>query len=285
MSELKFSITILVSYVITVLGIGNIEQFQESFIDFSPVFFILIAVVVFSELIVTGFLIKTGVRLSYYAVIGFWLLVYIGIWVFYLKDSRPVEVHLIQLLLTLLSSVLAYDVSRRIDQFDRTMEGLSSSAYPNRARDIQTSRDLIAAEITRSRRYHHPLSILTIKLDKPKGKDGWKELESIANDMVERFAIAKMSQILSDLARSTDIVLLDKDGQFVLLCPETNLNSVSILAERIEAAVSESINAKIGWGSAAFPDEALTFDDLLQTAQKRISTTNYGVTQTKESQG
>jgi GGDEF domain-containing protein len=274
MSELKFSITILVSYVITVLGISNIDQFQESFIDFSPTFFVLVAVVVFSELIVTSFLIKAGVKINYYAVIAFWMLVYIFIWTFYLRDERSLEVNLIQLLLVLLSSVLAYDVGRRMDQFDRTMDGLSSSAYPNRARDIQSSRDLISAELTRSRRYHHPLSILTIRLDKPKGKDGWKQMDVIADDMVQRFAIAKVSQILSELARTTDLVLNDKDGQFVLVCPETNLNSIAILAERIEAAVEETMNAKINWGGAAFPDEALTFDDLLQTAQKRLSNTS-----------
>lgn len=271
MSELKLSITILVSYVITVLGISNIDEFQETVLDFSPEFFILIAIIVFSELILIGLLIRAGVRISNYAITPFWGVVYILIWIFYLGESKPIEVHLIQLLLVLLSSILAYDVGRRIGELDKTLEGLSSSAYPNRARDIQSSRDLIAAEITRSRRYHHPLSILTIKLEKPIGKEGWKDLESLASDMYERFAIAKVSQILSDLARSTDMVFLDKGGQFVLLCPETNLSSISILAERIQAAVDEGLKAKIDWGSAAFPDEALTFDDLLQVAQKRIN--------------
>lgn len=274
MNELRVSITILVSYVIAILGIANIDEFQETFIDFSPVFFIIIAIIVFSELIVVSLLIRSGVKLSYYAVMLFWIIVYIGVWVFYSTSRTTIEVHIIQLLLIILSAILAYDVGRRIGEMDKTLEGLSSSAYPNRARDIQSSRDLIAAEITRSRRYHHPLSLLTIKLEKPKGKEGWKELESLASDMYERFAIAKVSQILSDLARSTDIILYDRDGQFVLLCPETNLNNIAILAERMEAAVEESINAKIDWGSAAFPDEALTFDDLLQTAQKRLATPN-----------
>ena len=116
MSELKFSITILVSYVITILGIANIEQFQESIINFSPIFFVFIAVIIFSELIVTSVLIKAGVKLSYYAVISFWMLVYALIWAFYLRDDKPIEVHLIQMLLALFSSVLAYDVGRRIDQ-------------------------------------------------------------------------------------------------------------------------------------------------------------------------
>lgn len=270
MNELKVSITILVSFVIAVLGLGNIEQFQESILDFSPIFFLLVATVIFSELILINMFIRMGVKVNYYAMVGVWIAIYVFIWFFYLKDSKPVEVHLIQLLLIVLSSILAYDVGRRVGELDKTLEGLSSSAYPNRARDIQDSKDLISAEITRSRRYHHPLSILAIRLEKPKSKSGWKELESLADDMFQRFAIAKASQIFSDLARSTDLVLLDRDGQFVLICPETNLANISIMAERMEAAVEEGLNAKIDWGIAAFPDEAITFDDLLQTAQKRL---------------
>lgn len=271
MNELKASITILVSFVIAVLGLGNIDQFQESILDFSPIFFVLMGVVVFSELILINILIRMGVKINYYVIIGLWIVVYIFVWGFYIRDSKPIEVHLIQILLIVLSSILAYDVGRRVGELDKTLEGLSSSAYPNRARDIQSSQDLIASEITRSRRYHHPLSILTIRLEKPKSKAGWKELESLADDMFQRFAVAKASQIFSDLARSTDLVLLDRDGQFVLLCPETNLTNIKILAERMEVAVEEGLNAKIEWGIASFPDEALTFDDLLKTAQKRIS--------------
>lgn len=271
MNELKASITILVSFIIAVLGLGNIEQFQESILDFSPIFFVLVAVVVFSELILINMLIRMGVKINYYAIIGIWVIVYILIWGVYLKDSKPIEVHLIQILLIVLSSLLAFDVGRRVGELDKTLEGLSSSAYPNRARDIQSSQDLITSEITRSRRYHHPLSILTVRLEKPKSKAGWKDLESLADDMFERFAVAKASKILSDLARSTDLVLFDRDGQFVLLCPETNLINIKILAERLEVAVEDGLHTKINWGIASFPDEALTFDDLLQTAQKRIS--------------
>jgi hypothetical protein len=272
MSELRVSITILVLYVIAILGISNIDEFQASIIDFSPIFFLLVAFVVFSELLVIGRLIQAGVKINYYAVVAFWLLVYILVWVYYPAGGRPIEVHLIQMLLVVMSSVLAYDVARRVDQVDKTLNGVSSNAYPNRARDIQSSRDLIASEITRSRRYHHPLSILTVRLNKPTGKRGWKDLEALADDMLERFAIAKASQILSDLARSTDLVLLDKDGRFVLLCPETNLNNISILARRIETAVNERLNIKVDWGIAAFPDEALTFDDLLYVARERSRT-------------
>ncbi len=270
MSDLKSSITILVLYITIVLGIANIDSFQSSVIDFSPEFFILVAIIVFSELMITGGLIRKGVKISYYAIIIFWVIVYLMTWLLYFRDNKPIQVQIIQLLLVAISAGLAYDVGKRIGQLDRILDGLSSSAYPNRAREIHESLDLIAAEITRSRRYHHPLSVLVFQLYGQKNKEERKAYTTLENDMRERFAVAKISQILSDLARNTDVILRDKGGVFVLICPETDANKISILAERIVAAVDESLDSIVGWGSATFPDEAITFDDLLQVARKRL---------------
>lgn len=271
MSELKQSIITLFVFIVLLLGAANVESFQESFIDFSPVFFVLIAVILFTELIVVGSLIRSGVRLSQYAVIAFWLAVYGLVWYFYLGNEKPIEVNLVQGMLVLLTAVLAFDVGRRIDQTDAALERLAASTYPNRAMDIQLARDIVNAEITRSRRYHHPLSILTVQLEKKKSWGDWKKSELLANEMMERFAVAKVSQILSDNARSTDMVLRDRGGRFVLLCPETNQTSTNILATRIAEAVKRQLDAGVECGSSSFPDEALTFDDLLITANERLA--------------
>ena len=88
--------------------------------------------------------------------------------------------------------------------------------------------------------------------------------------MLERLAVAKIGQILSDYARNTDMVLRDRDGSFILICPETDNKNMSILANRINGAVLKSLDVDIHWGSASFPDEAITFDDLVQTAKQRL---------------
>jgi GGDEF domain-containing protein len=271
MSELKQSIITLFIFIVLLLGAANVESFQESFIDFSPIFFVLIAIILFTELIVVGSLIKAGVQLSQYVVIAFWLVVYGLVWYFYLGDEKSIEVNLVQGMLVLLSAVLAFDVGRRIDQTDIALERLAASNFPNRAMDIQSARDLVNAEITRSRRYHHPLSILTVQLEKKKAWDDWKNSELFAKELMERFAIAKVSQILSDHARSTDMVLRDRGGKFVLLCPETNQTSTNILAGRIAEAVKRQLDANVECGSSSFPDEALTFEDLMDTANNRLA--------------
>ncbi len=270
MSDLKQSILTLFLFVVTLLGIANVESFQESIIDFSPVFFVLIALILFSELIVVGWLVKAGVRISQYFVTLFWLSIYGIVWYFYLAAEKSIEVNLVQLLLVLLTAVLAFDVGRRIDQTDITLERLASSAYPNRSMEIENAQNQILSEIARSRRYHHPLSVLAVKLEKNDWKEGIKEMNLIAEEMMNRFAIAKVSQILSDYARNTDLVLRDRDGMFILICPETNLSDTMTLSKRIKEEVKKDMNSQLLCGGAAFPDEALTFEDLVDIARKRI---------------
>ena len=88
MSDLKLSILILFVFIVALLGISNVESFQESIIDFSPVFFVLIAIILFSELIIVGRLMKAGVKLSQYMVVVFWLVAYSLVWYFYLGNRH-----------------------------------------------------------------------------------------------------------------------------------------------------------------------------------------------------
>jgi hypothetical protein len=46
-----------------------------------------------------------------------------------------------------------------------------------------------------------------------------------------------------------------------------------ILADRISKSVSERMNARVMLGSSSFPDEALTFDELVSKASERMQLT------------
>ncbi len=67
-------------------------------------------------------------------------------------------------------------------------------------------------------------------------------------------------------------MLKDHRGRFLILCPETDLSSVILLAKRMQQAITERIDLKVQCGVASFPDEALTFEDLMKKAYERLST-------------
>jgi hypothetical protein len=167
----------------------------------------------------------------------------------------------------------AHQLAMQIGHAESIMDALALSAFPNRAHNIEEESQRIKIELTRSRRYHRPLGLVVIESESEDQKTTREMLKSIQQDLLNRFTSARVGQIINDRIRQTDLVLRDHRGRFVVLCPETDLDSTILLANRIAQAVKERTNLNVLWGVAAFPEEALTFDDLLQKASERLHQT------------
>lgn len=164
----------------------------------------------------------------------------------------------------------SHQLAVQISHAESIMDTLALSAFPNRAHDIDMEDKRIKIELTRSRRYHRPLSIVVIESESADEKVTREMLKSIQHDLLIRFTSARVGQIIDDRIRQTDLVLRDHSGRFIILCPETDLQSAILLSKRISDSVRERTELQIKCGVAAFPDEALTFDDLVRKARQRI---------------
>ena len=173
----------------------------------------------------------------------------------------------------------AHQLAMQIGHAESIMDALALSAFPNRAHNIEEESQRIKIELTRSRRYHRPLGLVVIESESEDQKTTREMLKRIQQDLLNRFTSARVGQIINDRIRQTDLVLRDHRGRFVVLCPETDLDSTILLANRIAQVVKERTNLNVLWGVAAFPEEALTFDDLLQKASERLHQTEAGNTQ------
>jgi GGDEF domain-containing protein len=266
MNDLKNSVALLFFFLLLIFGVAQIDYIEQNVLNFSPVFFILLTLAV-----ITGLLVRPSKRLTIYTYIMGWAVIYGLTWLFYWRTSaqEPIQVLIVQLLLVEISAGLAFDVGRQMAQVQNLLTGLSASTYPNRSIDIAKAEDRISAELTRSRRYHHPLSLLVVQINRLTSKN-IEEHPTLQRDILAQFATAKVGQIISERARETDIIMRDQQGRFVLLCPETSQESSSTLARRIQEAISVALGAEIATGSAFFPTEALTFDDLIQKAEERL---------------
>ncbi|MBN1266403.1 MAG: hypothetical protein JXA25_12975 [Anaerolineales bacterium] len=130
----------------------------------------------------------------------------------------------------------------------------------------------IDRELSRCRRYQHPLSLVMIKPDQ--GKGGIKIqalLKEVQQYGISRIVGASVGKLLAEnIRRSDTIIRNDKDGlSYLVLCPETTSEGASTLAEGIfELAKRKGIT--ISYSTASFPDDAITYDDLISQAEKRI---------------
>ena len=97
-------------------------------------------------------------------------------------------------------------------------------------------------------------------------------VREIQKTMVTRYLNSSLAQLLTREARRTDLIMDPEDENgFIMLCPETNSAGSEILAARLEETVREELGVNIKCGYASFPDEALTFEDLLQKAEFNLS--------------
>lgn len=267
MTDLRNSVFLLISFLIVVFGISNVQSFEDNVLDFHPVFFILLTLAAFGGILITS-------RISIYFYIGMWALIYVLVWFFYfriLPAPRNVQVLGVQFLLIEISAGLSYFVGRQVQQIDALVRGLAVSAYPNRTIDIKAGRESINTEVTRSRRYKRPFTTIVLKLESVDNKKDPHQNQDIQRDLLRRFTLARMGQIINEFARQTDLIFSDQFDRFILLCPETDSKKSSVLAERISKSVRENLGARMAWGTASFPNDALTFDDLVELSSRRMT--------------
>jgi GGDEF domain-containing protein len=166
---------------------------------------------------------------------------------------------------------LAHQLALQIGHAESVMDELAIDAFPHRAQELDEGSQRVKIEFNRSRRYHRPLSLLLLEVDPEYQKDNREVMKSIQYDIANRFTAARVGQIIDDRIRQTDLVLRDRRWRYVILCPETDLSAALQLATRIVTVIKEKTGLSILWGVAAFPEEALTFDDLLKKARERLT--------------
>ena len=269
MTNLKRSFFWAAIYLALIFVLGQADYAGRPIINFASYFYLAVIVAV----PVTLFFPSIS-RVSVYLPLSVWAGVYLVLLQIinrnYSANKGELPVIVLEFLLLEGGVWFAHQLALQISHAESVMDALALSAFPNRANDIDSENQRIKIELTRSRRYHRPLSLVVIESESEDEKTTREMLKSIQHDLLNRFTSARVGQIIDDRIRQTDLVLRDRRGRFIILCPETDLENASLLAGRIAQAVKERTSLKVLWGAAAFPEEALTFDDLLQKARERL---------------
>ena len=207
------------------------------------------------------------------------LVVWAGVYMFLLQliarghsaETTEFAVIVLEFILLEIGVWFAHQLAIQLGHAESVMDALALTAFPNRAHDIDSENQRIKTELTRSRRYHRPLSLVVIESESDDDKSTREMLKSVQQDLMNRFTSARVGQIIDDRIRQTDLVLRDHRGRFVILCPETDIANAILMGQRISRAIHERTNLHILFGVASFPEDALTFDDLLLKSRDRLT--------------
>ncbi len=132
--------------------------------------------------------------------------------------------------------------------------------------------DYLPRELARARRRGSPLAILMIDLDH--FKHHFKRVNDISGHAAGDSVLTKFGALLKRHIRTSDVACRYGGEEFVLVLPETPLDSARSKAEQIRASVERDRNALPGvtasLGVALFPDHATDPDALTHAADRAM---------------
>lgn len=261
-------------YLALVFVLGQADYLGRPIINFASYFYLTAMIGVPATLFF-----PSVTRVSTTVPMAIWAGIYIALTLLinrsHTTTSTDLSVIVLEFVLLELGIWVAHQLAMQITHAESLMDELAVDAFPNRSQELDEGSQRIKIEFNRSRRYRRPLSMLLMEVDPAQQRDNGEVLKTIQYDIVNRFTSARVGQIIDDRIRQTDLVLRDRRWCYVILCPETDLSSVLLLARRIADAVKEKTGLTVLWGVSAFPEEALTFDDLLKKARQRLTQGNF----------
>lgn len=174
-----------------------------------------------------------------------------------------------------LNETLEHRVEERTSELKQANEKLSELAMTDALTKVFSRRAIFsrfAEEIDRAIRYHRPLVVAMIDVDH------FKKFNDTEGHVLGDEALKKIAQNLSANLRKSDAVGRYGGEEFMLVLPETKVQSAKEIAERLRSGIEKmSFQGKkeeafltISIGLAAFPDFGKSSEELVQAADHSL---------------
>lgn len=174
---------------------------------------------------------------------------------------------LAEVTLAVLSVLVARRMARQLDEVEDVVANVTI-ADARRVKSLEDAEQDIAVEMARARRHERPLTVTVLSVD-PDTISG--QLHQVVRDiqqrMLQRYVLSGLARLVAQSTRRGDLVVQDPVGRrVIIISPEAEPHQIEVLAQRLQIAARETLGVPIELGLAAFPESALTFDDLVERA-------------------
>jgi GGDEF domain-containing protein len=198
-------------------------------------------------------------------------------------DGRPTwgdqytYISLFGLTATLVSVTLAYVVGRLSADFVETVRALLFSEMDGQVFGTGQADNVIRREMQYSRRTNRPLSVMLVDA-KHSGRE--VNMQATAQEvqrlLAKRHNLVALTRLIARTLRRTDFILDQTDeGRLVLVMPELRKEQAEAITKRLSERARHRLGLTLHWGMASFPDNGVTFEELIYQAEQAIQPNMY----------
>lgn len=171
----------------------------------------------------------------------------------------------------LVTTILARWVSNGVDEFESAVAHITIGQASRLPEPFSTGQAELYREVKRARHHQRPLALMAVGIEE-------KSIQVALDRMVQEVQQAMMKQyVLSDIARMLCDELEDynivaqRNDHFLVLLPEVSPEQLNVLVGRLRHAVSEQVGATLQIGTSSLPEDAVTFESLVEKAVEEMN--------------
>ena len=163
--------------------------------------------------------------------------------------------------------VLIRQMASGLEVFRESLTKLTVGRLEQETGPFDTGQSQIYHEIRRSRRYKRPATLLAISASDHSIQISLDRfIKDAQYEIIDKYIDARIAKFLSTELGDLNIIL-QRDDHFIVLLPEADRKGAVEIINQLKTAGEESLGLEFQIGVAAFPDEAVTFETLLQNSE------------------
>jgi GGDEF domain-containing protein len=194
-----------------------------------------------------------------------------GDWYYNLLAGYALPVTVTQVSAIILTGLLARQINYGLREFEGVIQSITFGYIGQLPKHFSDEQGPMYREVKRARRYHRPLAVIALKINEGDLQVALpKMVKEIQQAMMREYVMAGIARVLNESMHDFDTIAL-RDNHFILVLPEISTEEVNRIAHQLEETVKERMKIRLQVGTANFPDEAMTFESLVELALKHAA--------------
>ncbi|MFB0536331.1 MAG: hypothetical protein ACETWR_15250 [Anaerolineae bacterium] len=263
MKRMRFLVAVLIMWLCLFY---NIERLSEP-ISISSVAYTFVPVMAALTILVPHL---RKVALGWIMVLSIPIFLVLKAWLGYRVWGTAIPLTVTEICAIALTTTLAHWVGNGVGEFERAIARITIGQVGKLPELFSTGQAEMYREMRRARHHQRPLALMAIGIEE-------ESIQVVLDRMVQEAQQAMMKQyVLSDVARTLCDELEDyniiaqRNDRFLALLPEVTSEQLTDLAGRLREAVSGQAGVTLQIGTASFPEDAVTFESLVEKAVEEM---------------
>ncbi len=187
-------------------------------------------------------------------------------WMGYRMWGAAIPLTVTEICAVAVTTILARWVSNGMSEFESAVAHITIGQGDMLPESFPAGQAEMVREMKRARHHQRPLALVSIGVEKESIQVALDRMvQEVQQAMMKRYVLSDVAKRLCDELEDYNIIAQSND-HFLILLPEVTSEELTDVVVRLRQVVSEQVGVALQIGTASFPEDAVTFESLVEKA-------------------